>query len=59
MSNSTVIKALVKATSGGTARVLVTEKIDAKASTGGTIYYSGNPKNTLWEETFGGTVKSN
>lgn len=52
-------QALVKATSGGTARVFVTEKIDAKASMGGTIYYSGNPKNTLWEETFGGTVKSN
>ncbi len=52
-------QALVKASSGGTARVFVTEKIDAKASMGGTIYYSGNPKDTLWEETLGGTVKSN
>lgn len=48
----------VKASSGATIRIAVEEKITAKASSGGSIHYYGNPEETPVEEkSSGGSIK--
>jgi hypothetical protein len=54
--NLEVEKAYVSANTGGIATVKVSELLDAKAGTGGTIEYLGEPKKLSTKETFGGEV---
>lgn len=49
-------QALAKSSTGGTVEINVTDKVESKASFGGTILISGNPKSTTWEENLGGKV---
>lgn len=49
-------QAFLKATSGATIEVNVSEKVESKASSGATIDIIGDPKSTKWEENFGGKV---
>jgi hypothetical protein len=54
--NLEVEKAYVTANTGGIATVNASELLDAKAGTGGTIEYLGEPKKLSTKETFGGKV---
>jgi hypothetical protein len=54
--NLEVEKAYVTANTGGIATVKASELLDAKAGTGGTIEYLGEPKKMSTKETFGGKV---
>jgi len=50
-------KAYVSANTGAIVTVNVSELLDAKASTGGTVEYTGNPSKVKVKETFGGSVE--
>ena len=39
-----IFNTIVKANTGGSARVMTTKSIDARANTGGSITYKGDPK---------------
>jgi hypothetical protein len=54
--NFEVEKAYVTANTGGVATVKASELLDAKAGTGGTVEYLGEPKKLKSKETFGGKV---
>jgi len=54
--NLEVKEAYVTANTGGIATVKASERLDAKAGTGGTIEYLGEPKKLSTKETFGGKV---
>ena len=47
----------VEASSGGSAKVFVTKKLDANASSGGSVRYRGNPEKSNTESSSGGSVK--
>lgn len=49
-------QALAKSSSGATIEINVTEKVESKATFGGTITVTGDPKSTKWEENSGGKV---
>lgn len=49
-------KAFVTANTGGVISVNVSEHLDARAGTGGTVEYTGNPGKIETRETFGGSV---
>lgn len=49
----------VKASSGANIWIQVDEKLDGKASSGGNVFYSGNPQNTEIHSSSGGNVKKN
>lgn len=53
-----IMYAILEADSGGSIEVSVTESITAKADSGGSIYYYGNPKNKTIEKDITGTIKS-
>lgn len=48
---------IVKANTGGSAKVMTFESIDARANTGGTITYKGDPKKVQKKDGFSGTVR--
>ena len=50
-------KAFVKANTGGIVSINVSEHLDAKAGTAGTIEYTGNPEKVEKKESFGGSVE--
>jgi hypothetical protein len=52
-----VEEAVVSASSAGTAKVSVSQRIDARASSGATIRYKGNPTRTNTNSSSGGSVK--
>lgn len=54
--NLDVEKAYVTANTGGIATVKASELLDAKAGTGGTVEYLGEPEKLSTKETFGGEV---
>lgn len=54
--NLDVEKAYVTANTGGIATVKASELLDAKAGTGGTVEYLGEPEKLNTRETFGGAV---
>jgi hypothetical protein len=49
----------VEVSSAGNAKVNVTQKIRAEASSGGSIYYSGNPEKVYADSSSGGKVRRN
>lgn len=49
-------EAFVKANTGGIVTLNVSEYLDARAGTGGTVEYTGNPEKIETKETFGGSV---
>lgn len=49
---------IVKANTGGNAKVVALESIDARANTGGSITYKGNPKKIQKKDGLSGTVRS-
>ena len=53
-ANNTV----VKANTGGSAKVMATKSIDARANTGGSITYKGDPKKVQEKDGLSGSVKS-
>ncbi len=54
----TASKSIVKANTGGSAKIMTTESIDARANTGGSITYKGDPKKVQEKDGLSGTVKS-
>lgn len=50
--------AIVKANTGGNAKVMATESIDARANTGGSITYKGDPKKVQRKDGLSGSVRS-
>ena len=53
----TASKSIVKANTGGSAKIMTTESIDARANTGGSITYKGDPKKVQEKDGLSGTVK--
>ncbi len=53
----TVKNARIRTSSAGSIKITVSEGIDAKASSGGTIRYRGNPKKSNTDSSSGGSVK--
>ena len=51
-------EARVEASSGGNCRIFVTQKLDAEASSGGSIRYKGDPQSTSIDSNFSGSVRS-
>jgi len=49
---------VVKANTGGSARVMTTKSIDARANTGGSITYKGDPRKVNRKDGLSGTVRS-
>lgn len=49
---------IVKANTGGSAKVVALESIDARANTGGSITYKGDPNKVQRKDGLSGTVKS-
>lgn len=49
---------VVKANTGGSARVMTTKSIDARANTGGSISYKGDPKKVQRKDGLSGTIRS-
>jgi len=49
---------IVKANTGGNAKVMTTKSINAKANTGGSIIYKGNPKKVQEKDGLSGSVRS-
>lgn len=49
--------AIAKATTGGSAKLIAYESIDANANTGGSITYKGDPKKVRAKDGFSGTIK--
>lgn len=52
------LNTVVKANTGGSAKVMTTESIDARANTGGSITYKGDPKKVQRKDGLSGTVRS-
>ena len=50
-------KTIVKANTGGSAKVIALESIDASANTGGSIAYKGDPKKVRMKDGLSGSVK--
>lgn len=49
---------IVKANTGGNAKVMAVESIDARANTGGSIIYKGDPKKVQRKDGLSGSVRS-
>ncbi len=49
---------IVKTNTGGSAEVMTTKSIDARASTGGNITYKGDPKKVQRKDGLSGTIRS-
>lgn len=49
---------IVKANTGGNAKVMAVESIDARANTGGSIVYKGDPKKVQRKDGLSGSVRS-
>ncbi|MEM1122566.1 MAG: DUF2807 domain-containing protein, partial [Bacteroidota bacterium] len=54
----TASNSIVKANTGGSAKIMTTESIDARANTGGSITYKGDPKKVQEKDSLSGSVKS-
>ena len=50
-------KTIIKANTGGSAKVIALDSIDASANTGGSIAYKGNPKKVRTKDGLSGSVK--
>lgn len=49
---------IVRANTGGSAKIMTTESVDARANTGGSIIYKGDPQKVQQKDGLSGTVKS-
>jgi len=49
---------VVRANTGGSAKVMTTQSIDARANTGGSITYKGDPRKVQRKDGLSGTIKS-
>ncbi|MEL6535331.1 MAG: head GIN domain-containing protein [Bacteroidota bacterium] len=56
--NLTVEQAILDVSSGGNIEISVTERLEAEASSGGSIRYKGQPSNTFLKPRSGGSIKS-
>lgn len=54
----TASNSIIKANTGGSAKITTTESIDARANTGGSITYKGDPKKVQEKDGLSGSVKS-
>lgn len=54
----TASNSIIKANTGGSAKIMTTESINARANTGGSITYKGDPKKVQEKDGLSGSVKS-
>ena len=52
------MEADVDASSGGNCRIFVTDNLDAEASSGGSVRYKGNPRNTSIDSNISASIRS-